>query len=79
MFAKIIGAIMLVLGVGLAFSTFKDVLVGAVAFIGMAIVVAWWGVWHILGGLGAAFVFTRRPLPAAEAEQARSDDERNKP
>ena len=40
MFAKIIGAIMLVLGVCLAFSTFKAVLVGVVAFIGMAIVVA---------------------------------------
>jgi len=30
---------------------------------GMAIVVAWWGVWHIIAGLTAAFIFTRRPLP----------------
>lgn len=30
---------------------------------GMAIVVAWWGVWHIIAGLMAAFIFTRRPLP----------------
>ncbi len=30
---------------------------------GMAILVAWWGVWHILAGLLTAFVFTRRPLP----------------
>ncbi len=30
---------------------------------GMAILVAWWGVWHILAGLTAAFFFTRFPLP----------------
>lgn len=33
---------------------------------GMAIVVAWWGVWHIIAGLMAAFIFTRRPLAAEE-------------
>jgi BASS family bile acid:Na+ symporter len=33
---------------------------------GMAILVAWWGVWHIIAGLITAFIFTRRPLPAAE-------------
>ncbi len=31
---------------------------------GMAILVAWWGVWHIFAGLITAFIFTRRPLPA---------------
>ena len=30
---------------------------------GMAIIVAWWGVWHIIAGLITAFVFTRRALP----------------
>ena len=30
---------------------------------GMAILVAWWGIWHIIAGLVAAFVFSRRPLP----------------
>ena len=30
---------------------------------GMAILVAWWGVWHILSGLTTAFIFTRRKLP----------------
>ena len=30
---------------------------------GMAIVVAWWGVWHIISGLTTAFIFTRRALP----------------
>ena len=29
---------------------------------GMAILVAWWGIWHIIAGLVAAFVFSRRPL-----------------
>ncbi len=29
---------------------------------GMAIVVAWWGVWHIIAGLTTAFIFTRRTL-----------------
>ena len=33
---------------------------------GMAILVAWWGVWHIIAGLTTAFIFTRRQLPAAE-------------
>ncbi len=26
---------------------------------GMAIIVAWWGTWHIIAGLSAAFIFTR--------------------
>ncbi|MBS0014185.1 MAG: bile acid:sodium symporter family protein [Desulfobacterales bacterium] len=34
---------------------------------GMAIVVAWWGVWHIIAGLVTAFIFTRIPLPPGEA------------
>ena len=41
---------------------------------GMAILVAWWGVWHIIAGLLAAFVLTRRPLPegiAADENGAR--------
>lgn len=33
---------------------------------GMAILVAWWGVWHIIAGLATAFIFTRRPLPAGQ-------------
>jgi bile acid:Na+ symporter, BASS family len=32
---------------------------------GMAILVAWWGIWHIIAGLITAFIFTRIPLPAA--------------
>lgn len=37
---------------------------------GMAILVAWWGIWHIIAGLTAAFIFTRRRLPVdAEAAQ----------
>ncbi len=35
---------------------------------GMAVLVAWWGIWHILAGLAAAFIFTRFPLPAEEVE-----------
>jgi bile acid:Na+ symporter, BASS family len=31
---------------------------------GMAILVAWWGIWHIIAGLAAAFIFSRRPLSA---------------
>lgn len=31
---------------------------------GMAIIVAWWGIWHIIAGLITAFIFSRRPLPA---------------
>lgn len=33
---------------------------------GMAILVAWWGIWHIISGLTAAFLFTRRQLPGDE-------------
>jgi BASS family bile acid:Na+ symporter len=29
----------------------------------MAIIVAWWGIWHIIAGLITAFIFSRRPLP----------------
>ena len=31
---------------------------------GMAILVAWWGIWHIIAGLATAFIFSRRRLPA---------------
>jgi BASS family bile acid:Na+ symporter len=34
---------------------------------GMAILVAWWGVWHIIAGLTTAFIFTRRPLPEGQS------------
>lgn len=33
---------------------------------GMAVLVAWWGIWHIIAGLIAAFIFTRKKLPEAE-------------
>jgi BASS family bile acid:Na+ symporter len=33
---------------------------------GMAILVAWWGIWHIIAGLITAFIFTRRSLPALQ-------------
>jgi bile acid:Na+ symporter, BASS family len=33
---------------------------------GMAIIVAWWGIWHIIAGLITAFIFTRIQLPAAQ-------------
>lgn len=36
---------------------------------GMAIVTAWWGVWHIIAGLCAAAYFSRRPLSAVVQEQ----------
>jgi len=29
---------------------------------GMAVVVAWWGIWHIIAGLTAALIFSRRKL-----------------
>jgi len=29
---------------------------------GMAIITAWWGIWHIIAGLVAAYIFSRRPL-----------------
>jgi BASS family bile acid:Na+ symporter len=31
---------------------------------GMAIITAWWGIWHIIAGLVAAYIFSRRPTPA---------------
>lgn len=34
---------------------------------GMAILVAWWGIWHIVAGLATAFIFTRRKLPEEAA------------
>jgi BASS family bile acid:Na+ symporter len=33
---------------------------------GMAILVALWGIWHILAGLTTAFIFTRRKLPGED-------------
>jgi len=33
---------------------------------GMAIITAWWGIWHIIAGLIAAFIFSRQPLAPGE-------------
>ena len=35
---------------------------------GMAIVTAWWGIWHIIAGLTLAFFWARRPLAAPTLE-----------
>lgn len=37
---------------------------------GMAIITAWWGIWHIIAGLIAAFIFSRRPNPEDTRIQA---------
>lgn len=37
---------------------------------GMAIITAWWGIWHIIAGLIAAFIFSRRPNPQDTRIQA---------
>nr|NJM02011.1 bile acid:sodium symporter family protein [Desulfobacula sp.] len=36
---------------------------------GMAIVVAWWGVWHIIAGLTAAAIFNLKKLPESRMER----------
>ncbi len=36
---------------------------------GMAILVAWWGTWHIIAGLITAFIFNRRALPADQVQE----------
>ena len=35
---------------------------------GMAILVGWWGVWHIIGGLGTAVIFNLKKLPENELD-----------
>ncbi len=37
---------------------------------GMAIVVAWWGIWHIIAGLITAWFFSRRTLPEGTSPDA---------
>jgi len=32
---------------------------------GMAVITAWWGIWHIIAGLSLATFWSRRPTPAA--------------
>jgi BASS family bile acid:Na+ symporter len=29
---------------------------------GMAIIAAWWGIWHIISGLTIAFFWSRKPV-----------------
>jgi len=36
---------------------------------GMAILVAWWGIWHIIAGLIASVIFNRKKLPDYELSQ----------
>ncbi len=35
---------------------------------GMAIIVAWWGIWHIIAGLTLAFFWSRQPIAEAAQE-----------
>jgi bile acid:Na+ symporter, BASS family len=35
---------------------------------GMAIIAAWWGIWHIIAGLSVATFWSRRPLPVEQSE-----------
>ena len=35
---------------------------------GMAIIAAWWGIWHIIAGLSLATFWSRRPLPVEPSE-----------
>ena len=37
---------------------------------GMAIVTAWWGIWHIIAGLTVAYWWSSRPLPETEVATA---------
>ena len=34
---------------------------------GMAIIAAWWGVWHLISGLTIATYWSRHPVPIPEA------------
>jgi BASS family bile acid:Na+ symporter len=36
---------------------------------GMAVVAAWWGVWHIVSGLGLSFYWRSRPVPLVSPRQ----------
>lgn len=36
---------------------------------GMAVVAAWWGVWHIVSGLGLSFYWRSRPVPLLSPQQ----------
>ena len=38
---------------------------------GMAIITAWWGIWHIIAGLIAAFIFSRQPVARGETGEFR--------
>jgi len=38
---------------------------------GMAIVAAWWGIWHLIAGLTVAFFWSRRSVPRPGLEPAR--------
>ncbi len=35
---------------------------------GMAIIVAWWGIWHIIAGLGLALFWSRRPIDTSSED-----------
>ncbi len=35
---------------------------------GMAVLVGWWGIWHIIAGIVTAFIFSRKKLPTNELD-----------
>ncbi|MFB6098800.1 MAG: bile acid:sodium symporter family protein, partial [Salinibacter sp.] len=36
---------------------------------GMAVVAGWWGVWHIVSGIGLSFYWRSRPIPLLSPQQ----------
>ncbi|MCC6584687.1 MAG: bile acid:sodium symporter family protein, partial [Chitinophagales bacterium] len=31
---------------------------------GMALIAAWWGIWHLIAGIGLAYYWQKRPVTA---------------
>ena len=40
---------------------------------GMAVIAAFWGIWHIIAGLTLASIWARRPYDASDTQQARAE------
>jgi BASS family bile acid:Na+ symporter len=53
-------------GLGLALLLNPKIFPQDLALGGMLMVTAWWGIWHIISGMGLGFYWRRKPLKVKE-------------
>ena len=70
---SVVGWVLMVLGILTLINGVGSNAFGAALFLGlggMAIIAAWWGIWHIISGLTLSLLWSRRPPQVQSMELA---------